>query len=166
MATGRLEQYVLMPARGTRATDPNSTVARAFLQAHAGAGAMRMASPRGQATETLRVIDSIHEDGIKLIEGTPEAVLALRAEQPGLRVGPRPASDRRGQAKSGGGGYEARRSRRVQDRRQPGGGRAGGGVHRFCGAAPGAGHEEPEWRGPPRPPRVPARRCAGLTSSP
>ena len=88
MATGRLEQYVLMPARGTRATDPNSTVARAFLQAHAGAGAMRMASPRGQAEETLRVIDSIHEDGIKLIEGTPAAVLALRAEQPGLRVVP------------------------------------------------------------------------------
>jgi subtilisin len=36
----------------------------------------------------VRVLDSIHEDGPKLVEMAPEAVLQLRAQQPGIRIVP------------------------------------------------------------------------------
>jgi subtilisin len=36
----------------------------------------------------MRVLDSIHEDGAKLVELAPEAVMAFRAHQPGLRLVP------------------------------------------------------------------------------
>jgi subtilisin len=42
-----------------------------------------------ERTETqVRVIDSISENGAKLVEATPEAAAALRAEQPGVRIVP------------------------------------------------------------------------------
>ena len=88
IATGQVGQYVLMPAVGTRATGPNSAIANSFLRAHAAASAIRMVSPRTPAGASVQVVDSIHEDGMKLIDGTPEAIMALRAAQPGLRVVP------------------------------------------------------------------------------
>lgn len=36
----------------------------------------------------MKVLDSIHEDGAKLVEMTGEAVVALRAQQPGIRIVP------------------------------------------------------------------------------
>jgi len=36
----------------------------------------------------MRVLDSIHEDGAKLVEMTPETASALHASQPGLRIVP------------------------------------------------------------------------------
>jgi subtilisin len=36
----------------------------------------------------LRVLDSIHEDGAKLVELSPDSALAIRAHQPGLRLVP------------------------------------------------------------------------------
>jgi hypothetical protein len=78
MGTEPVQQYVLMPARGTRASGPNSTIARAFLAAHAEAGPVTLMSRRPRGAAALRVVDSIHEDGVKLIEGTARAVMALR----------------------------------------------------------------------------------------
>lgn len=50
-------------------------------------GSVKLASAGGRAPE-VRVIDSIHEDGAKLVELSGEAITALRAAQPGLRVVP------------------------------------------------------------------------------
>ncbi len=36
----------------------------------------------------MRVLDSLHENGAKLVQMPPEAAAALRAEQPGLRLAP------------------------------------------------------------------------------
>ena len=36
----------------------------------------------------MTVIDSIHENGAKLVEMSPESVSDLQAEQPGLRIVP------------------------------------------------------------------------------
>src|SRR5438477_2145013 len=42
----------------------------------------------GGASAKMEVIDAVHEDGAKLVEMTPDAVMELRAIQPGLRVIP------------------------------------------------------------------------------
>lgn len=36
----------------------------------------------------IKVLDSVHEDGAKLVEMSPESVAALRAQQPGMRIVP------------------------------------------------------------------------------
>lgn len=101
MATSsHTQQFVLLPARGLRATAPTaSPQARAFLASIAPggpvaagmrAGVVAGAVPAVPPTPIpgLTVLDSIHEDGAKLVEVTPEAALALRAEEPGLRLVP------------------------------------------------------------------------------
>ena len=40
----------------------------------------------------LRVVDPVREDGPKLVEVSPEAAVALRASQPGLRLEAKPVS--------------------------------------------------------------------------
>jgi subtilisin len=88
MENEKLQQFVLMPARGTRAVGVNSAVARAFLEAHT-AGTVRVRSGRAaRSSPPIRVLDSIHDDGPKLIETSVEGIMALRADQPGLRVVP------------------------------------------------------------------------------
>jgi subtilisin len=71
------EQYVVLPRIGLRAEPGTSSVeTRQFL------------TGLTEASTQVRVVDSIGPDGAKLIEASPEAVLALRREQPGLRVVP------------------------------------------------------------------------------
>jgi subtilisin len=82
------EQYVLLPARGLRARatggDPE---AREFLLSAEPSGRAQTLTLDGRRAP-ISVVDSIGPDGAKLVEATPEAVLALRAVQPGLRLVP------------------------------------------------------------------------------
>jgi subtilisin len=85
-----LQQFVIMPARGMHAsTALSSPMARSFLTAHlSGSVTLSASAARGLAKPKIRILDSIHEDGPKLIEASHESAMALRGEQPGLRVVP------------------------------------------------------------------------------
>lgn len=76
-------QFVLMPLRGVRARDdaPSAHVLAAF------APGMEVAVAK-TGKHALRVLDSVHEDGIKLVEMSAEAARAWRAEHAGLRLVP------------------------------------------------------------------------------
>ena len=101
MASEKKEEFVVLPLRGLRGkTAKNTPAAIKFLVANATPGPRRLAKGRSKkkrsaaatrvsaAARGVKVIDSIREDGAKLIEATPSAALALRAEQPGIRVIP------------------------------------------------------------------------------
>ena len=84
-------QYILMPVRGFRAIQPFSTPGVAhFLTSIASVG---MVGPRAFGMEKasplkMRVLDSIHEDGPKLVELLPDEAIQLRARQPSLKLVP------------------------------------------------------------------------------
>jgi subtilisin len=84
-------RFVVLPPHGIRAAAPavrellaHLDAARTFATARtfAAVAGMRPAAPR------LRVVDSVREDGAKLVEMTPEAANELKANQPGLRIVP------------------------------------------------------------------------------
>jgi subtilisin len=84
----RKQRMIILPARGLRAPRASVTPAgtRSFLMGlTVGASATPAA---GRASATMRVIDSIREDGAKLVEMAPDDVVLLRAVQPGLLVVP------------------------------------------------------------------------------
>jgi len=75
-------QFVLLPVRGLRAASEHAAMQRFFLS---------LAAPQPGASLAaigLRVVDSIHEDGAKLVEIAPGAISALRAQQFGARLAP------------------------------------------------------------------------------
>lgn len=85
------KQFILMPVRGFRAIEPFSTsrVAR-FLTSIADVG---MVGPQAFGKEgtpplQMRVLDSIHEDGPKLVELAPDEAITLRALQPSVKLVP------------------------------------------------------------------------------
>jgi subtilisin len=87
-----VQQFILLPTRGLQARQPNSSsaVRSALLFLND-----RLENPTAQVPAgiqlpltDIRVLDSIHGDGAKLVEMTPEAASALRASQPGLRIVP------------------------------------------------------------------------------
>jgi len=57
-------------------------------EAYSSLGHRRVLRPGDGSAIRMKVIDSIHEDGAKLVELTSTAALALRARQPGLRLVP------------------------------------------------------------------------------
>src|SRR4051794_24672532 len=71
-----LKHYVILPPTGLRT----------FFQASRGVGGPFLAGLARKAP--VRVLDSIHADGARLIETTPETASGLTARQPGLRVVP------------------------------------------------------------------------------
>ena len=84
----RKQRMIILPARGLRAPqgsgNPGGT--RSFLAGlTVGIPGTRAL---GRASATMRVIDSVREDGAKLVEMAPDDVVLLRAVQPGLRVVP------------------------------------------------------------------------------
>jgi subtilisin len=89
MAAGKLSRYVLLPARGVRARAANASPAAAkFLSAlhpHVGRAAPKAAAGGAPA---IKVIDSVREDGAKLVALRPAEVTKLHAAQPGLRIVP------------------------------------------------------------------------------
>lgn len=87
------QQYVLLPPRGLRAERSNAGASLGnFLRSLATSNTIAMAAgPHLTAAGgdgRLRVIDSISENGAKLVEGSPASAAALRFEQPGLRIVP------------------------------------------------------------------------------
>jgi subtilisin len=79
-----MEQVVLLPSRGLTARIANPESADFFhaLNAEVGKGMIASGGP------SMRVLDSIHADGAKLIEIAPEDLVSLRAAQPGFRMVP------------------------------------------------------------------------------
>lgn len=86
-----LQQFVLLPPRGMTArsegSNPELTSFLVSLSPAVSAGTSRSRGARGRGVP-MRVLDSIHEDGAKLVEISPLAIADLRAEQPGMRIVP------------------------------------------------------------------------------
>jgi len=86
-----MQQYILLPPRGMSKEKicPSTLKTRKFLSSLEGArlsASPVMALKSARTAPTMRVLDSIHENGAKLVEMTPASLAALRAEQPGLRI--------------------------------------------------------------------------------
>lgn len=103
VAPPKRQQMILLPTRGLRANTPLAAPgARLLTGLHtllATPGSRGLVTPKELATLAsrprfeapgfeLRVLDSIAENGAKLIEISPASLPALRAVQPGLRVVP------------------------------------------------------------------------------
>lgn len=86
----KTQQFILLPARGmSGAMAQTQTSERFFLglnQALASSSVMSLGPAKRKAG--IRVLDSIHENGAKLVEIEPESLAHLRATQPGVRVVP------------------------------------------------------------------------------
>ncbi len=85
--TGPIQQYVLLPPRGLRAAGPSASPGVAAFLLSAQPGAQEVARSGGGQVR-FQVVDSIGDDGAKLIEATPQEALALRSVQPSVRVVP------------------------------------------------------------------------------
>jgi subtilisin family serine protease len=102
MATSKkTQQFVLLPVRGLRAAgrtasdDTRNFLMDAASQFMAASQKMGVAGFSGAMVKSvsdpgvnLRVIDSIHEDGAKLVELSAQEALTLRERQPGLKLVP------------------------------------------------------------------------------
>jgi len=90
----RPQQFVVLPTRGLRATTATSSAALAsFLvgltAVHSVAAAKSFVASAGLKMKAdFKVLDSIHEDGAKLVEMTADTANDLLASQPGLRIVP------------------------------------------------------------------------------
>lgn len=91
MADERPAQYVVMPPRGVRDDMMLDPILRPAPVLKSLPGLMMAfsanAAPK-KVTSRIRVIDSIHENGLKLVEMPEDAVRALRRAMPGVRVVP------------------------------------------------------------------------------
>jgi subtilisin len=87
---GARRQFVLLPVRGMRASSPGVTRAAAnFLTSLTRYVGARVVRPLGDVPQIeLSVLDSVSDDGPKLVEVSPEAAIALRSSRPGLRLVP------------------------------------------------------------------------------
>lgn len=78
-------RYVLLPARGLQThAEPEGMKFLTSLQPRIG-GKVR---PHGVRMPEMKVLDSIHENGAKLIEAAPSDIPALRSANPGIRIVP------------------------------------------------------------------------------
>jgi subtilisin len=85
-------RFVLLPPRGLQAADVGESKGLgpflvAIDTAFRAAGAKK-AMVKAAPGARIEVLDSIHENGAKLVEMTLEQVVELRAAQPGLRIVP------------------------------------------------------------------------------
>jgi len=86
-----IQQYILMPMRGFRAIQPLSTssVVNFFISIASGGMVSPQAFGKKKAPPLkMRVLDSIHEDGPKLVELLPDQAITLRAHQPSVKLVP------------------------------------------------------------------------------
>lgn len=86
------QQFIILPPRGLVAAGATAASVKHFFTALETTRHEGTASPtrggRPAFKTKMRVLDSIHEDGPKLIEMSPDSISQLRAEQPGVRVVP------------------------------------------------------------------------------
>ena len=88
-----MQQFIILPAQGMRSFAlPGTGESGRFLVSLAhhqmSATAKDMFNLGPQTGSGLKVLDSVHEDGAKLVEATAESFAALRRNQPGLRLVP------------------------------------------------------------------------------
>ena len=94
MPTVKKQQFILVPPRTLVADDKTESQAHDYLrklqhQLHPAGGKPVKKRPTLTAPPTeVTVLDSIRENGAKLIELDPAAIPSLRAEQPGVRILP------------------------------------------------------------------------------
>ena len=84
-------RFILLPPLGVRLGSPGlrpARGARPLEQFLAAIALPQQTALRALAGAALKVLDSIHEDGAKLVEMRPEDVLRLRSARPGVRVVP------------------------------------------------------------------------------
>ena len=82
-------RFILLPARGVRAAAANASASTCKFLAtlhHRRAGVARKAV--AAKAPTIRVVESVHKDGAKLVLMRPADVVKLHAAQPGLRIVP------------------------------------------------------------------------------
>ncbi len=80
------QNFIILPARGLRASGPQAD----FLAVLGAASSTRM-QPFGRRRlprPELRVLDSIAENSAKLVQMSPAEALALRTQEPGVRIVP------------------------------------------------------------------------------
>jgi len=83
-----VQQYVLLPSHGLHVDPATSTPeVGQFLASLVDPGATQDLAAQGSPAQ-LRLVDSLGPDGAKLVEASPDAVLALRRLHPGVRVLP------------------------------------------------------------------------------
>jgi subtilisin len=94
MAEEEVEEFVILPTRGINAAAATSSPAqRRFFtgidRARTTAGARRFVKDAAISTRPdFRVLDSIAEDGAKLVQMTPSSAKHMLAAEPGMRVVP------------------------------------------------------------------------------
>lgn len=95
MKTSKAQQFIILPPRGLSAAGATAHAVRNFfttlesvrhLPAAAGRASLRATVSAPAAR--MRVVDSIHEDGPKLVEMDTNTMAALRAAEPGVRIVP------------------------------------------------------------------------------
>ncbi len=98
----RPTRYLILPAQGLQSSlemaNSAATTTLASLAINTGVATMRTrlngivkATAKAGATlktAAFKLVASLNEDGVKLVESTPEMMAALRFEQPGLRAVP------------------------------------------------------------------------------
>lgn len=84
------QRYILLPATGLQTFNETQETVRFFsrLQSPTARVAIRTLAGSSQPDSQIKVLDSIHENGAKLVELSPNLLATLRATQPGLRVLP------------------------------------------------------------------------------
>jgi subtilisin family serine protease len=87
--SSKLSQYVILPARGLKAQGNDQ--GKRFLESLVGSFG-KMATPKLtiglQPAPKIKVLDSIHEDGAKLVETSVDHLVRLRTAEPGIRIVP------------------------------------------------------------------------------
>lgn len=78
-------RFILLPTRGFTANTEMTTTATANFLMNLVRPGVRALS-RGPGAQHMKVLDSIHENGAKLVEMGADAVMALKRAQPGLRI--------------------------------------------------------------------------------
>jgi subtilisin len=84
------QRFILLPPLGVRLASEGIRLARRALPLEHFMAAIARGRPVRRDVEgaTLKVLDSTHPDGAKLVEMRPEDVVKLRAVQPGVRIVP------------------------------------------------------------------------------
>jgi subtilisin len=83
--TSQPQRFLLLPPRGMQAS---AAPANAHLATFMHAMQPLLAPAAAHRAIGFRVIDAVHEDGLKLVEMTPAALVQLREQAPGVRVIP------------------------------------------------------------------------------
>lgn len=89
MSNQTVQQFVLLPVRGTTVgnASPERELLGFFTSLSLSTRSVASGQRRGPRVR-MRVLDSIHENGAKLVEMPVDSAAALRAVQPGMRLVP------------------------------------------------------------------------------